>query len=134
MQTGILDRSSATVRMAPPRLCRRYDVKGHQIKETIDSILERWLRLRKKGFARPSLESLAVRRPGEDDDDDAAIHHSLIASENQLMEDVVVRNRLAKEKDILCSEMEAARIINRFPSMVIRRICDYSDSHKNKDW
>jgi nucleoside phosphorylase len=30
--------------------------------------------------------------------------------------------------------MEAAGIMNRFPCMVIRGICDYSDSHKNKDW
>ena len=50
------------------------------------------------------------------------------------MKDAVVRDRLAKEKDILCFEMEAAGIMNRFPCMVIRGICDYSDSHKNKDW
>ncbi len=30
--------------------------------------------------------------------------------------------------------MEAAGLINDFPCLVIRGICDYADSHKNKDW
>lgn len=29
--------------------------------------------------------------------------------------------------------MEAAGLMNRFPCLVIRGICDYSDSHKNKN-
>jgi nucleoside phosphorylase len=78
--------------------------------------------------------SVVIRQPREDDDDDPGIHYGLIASGNQLMKDAMVRDRLAKEKGILCFEMEAAGIMNRFPCMVIRGICDYSDSHKNKDW
>jgi hypothetical protein len=30
--------------------------------------------------------------------------------------------------------MEAAGLMNHLPSIVIRGICDYSDSHKHKDW
>jgi nucleoside phosphorylase len=30
--------------------------------------------------------------------------------------------------------MEAAGLINSFPCLVIRSICDYADSHKNKKW
>jgi nucleoside phosphorylase len=30
--------------------------------------------------------------------------------------------------------MEAAGLMNHFPCLVIRGICDYSDSHKNKEW
>ncbi|EFY91197.1 WD-repeat protein, putative [Metarhizium acridum CQMa 102] len=30
--------------------------------------------------------------------------------------------------------MEAARLIDQFPCLVIRGICDYADSHKNKQW
>jgi nucleoside phosphorylase len=30
--------------------------------------------------------------------------------------------------------MEAAGLMNNFPCLVIRGICDYSDSHKRKDW
>ena len=78
--------------------------------------------------------SIVIRQPREDDDDDPAIHYGLIASGNSLMKDAKIRDRLAKEKNILCFEMEAAGIMNRFPCMVIRGICDYSDSRKNKDW
>jgi hypothetical protein len=38
------------------------------------------------------------------------------------------------DKGILCFEMEAAGLMNHFPCLVIRGICDYSDSHKNKEW
>jgi nucleoside phosphorylase len=30
--------------------------------------------------------------------------------------------------------MEAAGLMNQFPCLVIRGICDYSDTHKNKGW
>jgi nucleoside phosphorylase len=30
--------------------------------------------------------------------------------------------------------MEAAGLMNNFPCAVIRGICDYADSHKNKLW
>ena len=44
------------------------------------------------------------------------------------------RDRLAKEHGMLCFEMEAAGLMNQLPCLVIRGICDYSDSHKNKLW
>ncbi|KAL6866513.1 hypothetical protein ACO1O0_002624 [Amphichorda felina] len=45
-----------------------------------------------------------------------------------------VTDRLATEKGVLCFEMEAAGLMNHFPCLVIRGICDYSDSHKSKEW
>ena len=30
--------------------------------------------------------------------------------------------------------MEAAGLMDSFPCLVIRGICDYADSHKNKRW
>ncbi|EJT73975.1 hypothetical protein GGTG_07825 [Gaeumannomyces tritici R3-111a-1] len=68
-----------------------------------------------------------------DDEDDPAIHYGLIASANRLMEDALVRDHLAKQ-GVLCFEMEAAGLMNTFPCLVIRGICDYSDSHKNYEW
>jgi nucleoside phosphorylase len=50
------------------------------------------------------------------------------------MRDASIRDRLAAEKDILCFEIEAAGLMNHFPCLVVRGICDYSDSHKNKEW
>ena len=80
------------------------------------------------------LSKLILRPERSDDDDNPAIHYGLIASANQLMKDALVRDRLAAEKDVFCFEMEAAGLMNHFPCLVIRGICDYSDSHKNKEW
>jgi nucleoside phosphorylase len=44
------------------------------------------------------------------------------------MKDAIIREKLAAERDILCFEMEAAGLMNHFPCLVIRGICDYSDS------
>ena len=44
------------------------------------------------------------------------------------------RDRLGREFGALCVEMEAAGLINEFPCLVIRGICDYADSHKNDAW
>ncbi len=62
------------------------------------------------------------------------IHYGLIASGNQVMRDGVTRERLRKELNVLCFEMEAAGLMDNFPCLVIRGICDYADTHKNKRW
>ncbi|OPB41681.1 hypothetical protein A0O28_0102400 [Trichoderma guizhouense] len=64
------------------------------------------------------------------------IHYGLIASSNTTIEDAEFRDRLNKElnKKLLCVEMEAAGLMNSFPCIAIRGICDYADSHKNKTW
>ncbi|KAN0081988.1 hypothetical protein V8E54_003286 [Elaphomyces granulatus] len=62
------------------------------------------------------------------------VHYGLIASANQVMRHGVTREKLRQERGILCFEMEAAGLMDNFPCLVIRGICDYSDTHKNKDW
>jgi nucleoside phosphorylase len=62
------------------------------------------------------------------------VFYGMIASGNQVMRDGVTRDRLRKEFDVLCFEMEAAGLMDDFSCVVIRGICDYSDSHKNKRW
>jgi hypothetical protein len=44
------------------------------------------------------------------------------------------RDNLKQAYNILCVEMEAAGLMDAFPCLVIRGICDYADSHKNKQW
>ncbi|KAN0077438.1 hypothetical protein V8E54_005742 [Elaphomyces granulatus] len=66
--------------------------------------------------------------------DEPQIHYGLIASGNQVMKHGKTRDRLAKEYGMLCFEMEAAGLMNQLPCLVIRGICDYSDSHKSKQW
>lgn len=67
---------------------------------------------------------------------DMRVHFGLIASGNQVIKDARARNQLSEDlgKKVLCVEMEAAGLMDNFPCIVIRGICDYADSHKNKIW
>ncbi|KAF5537588.1 ankyrin repeat [Fusarium mexicanum] len=76
--------------------------------------------------------SMVVKRK----DREMCIHYGLIASGDKLIKDAASRNKLNKDLggQVLCIEMEAAGLVNHFPCLVIRGICDYADSHKNKEW
>ncbi|KXJ86484.1 WD domain protein [Microdochium bolleyi] len=158
--TGSLAQAPTLLRTAVSGTKAQYEEEGHQIQAVIDTALQRKPRLRKKycrpdtttdhlyrsDFVHPSDEVscaavciadpsvLAWRQARDPDADNPAIHYGLIASANQLMKDARLRDKLARENDVLCFEMEAAGLMNHFPCMVIRGICDYSDTHKNKDW
>ncbi|KAH7478671.1 hypothetical protein FOMA001_g9802 [Fusarium oxysporum f. sp. matthiolae] len=77
--------------------------------------------------------SRLVRRPARSSTD-PKIHCGIIASANQVMKHGRTRDQLAEELDVLCFEMEAAGLMDSFPCLVVRGICDYSDSHKNNQW
>jgi nucleoside phosphorylase len=62
------------------------------------------------------------------------VFYGNIASGNQVMKHGITRDQIAKREKVLCFEMEAAGLMDNFPCLVIRGICDYADSHKNKDW
>ncbi|OCK99466.1 purine and uridine phosphorylase [Cenococcum geophilum 1.58] len=159
--TGFLNQPPALLRAAVNGLKAQYERKGHRLEEAINSVLEDNRRMRQK-YKRPDRSSDRLYHPGvihppgdkagcasvcgddpsrlilrlerTEDDDNPAVYYGLIASANQLMKDATVRDRLTAEKDVLCFEMEAAGLMNHFPCLVIRGICDYSDSHKNKEW
>lgn len=159
--TGFLNQPPRVLRTAVNGLKAQYEADGHQLENAINNILEKKPRLR-KSYIRPGIStdrlyqsrfihpqndgascaatcgndpSNLVSRPERtEEEDNPAIHYGLIASANQLMKDASVRDKLAAEKNILCFEMEAAGLMNNFPCLVIRGICDYSDSHKNKEW
>ncbi|KAL6805346.1 hypothetical protein J3E68DRAFT_433382 [Trichoderma sp. SZMC 28012] len=81
------------------------------------------------------LASELIERPGRSEkEDNPAVHYGLIASADGFMEDAQIRDILAEELDVLCFEMEAAGLMNSFPCLVIRGICDYSDRHWFKEW
>lgn len=77
--------------------------------------------------------SRLVSRPARDGIE-PVVHYGTIASGNQVMRHGATRERWRRESDVLCFEMEAAGLMNAFPCLVIRGICDYADSHKNKRW
>ncbi|VUC26305.1 unnamed protein product [Clonostachys rosea] len=98
-------------------------------------------RLFQSGYLHPSPEgncdecdqSRVVSRIGRTTTD-PVIHYGAIASGNQVIKDAIGRDDLARELDVICFEMEAAGVVDTFPCLIIRGICDYSDSHKNKEW
>lgn len=77
--------------------------------------------------------SHAVQR-ADRKDDRPRIHYGNIASGNEVIKDGETRDRIAQQEEVLCFEMEAAGLMDTFPCVVIRGICDYADSHKNKHW
>ncbi|KAG6986971.1 Vegetative incompatibility protein HET-E-1 [Fusarium oxysporum f. sp. conglutinans] len=65
---------------------------------------------------------------------DPEIHYGIIASGDSLIKDAATRDKLSDRQQFLCVEMEAAGLMDKFPCLVIRGICDYADSHKNDRW
>lgn len=65
-----------------------------------------------------------------------AIHYGVIASGNSVIKDGVSRDEILQrlEEKCICFEMEAAGLMNNFPCLVIRGICDYADAHKTDRW
>lgn len=133
----------------------RYEIYGDKIEKYLDAMLERHPRMAKYAV-RAQLEDhlyesdydhhdsklecdscdksrLVVRnaRPLEG----PKVHFGTIASGNQVVKHAPTRDQLGLTHSALCLEMEGAAL-NRLdlPFLVIRGICDYSDSHKNKDW
>ncbi|KIW88608.1 uncharacterized protein Z519_10654 [Cladophialophora bantiana CBS 173.52] len=81
------------------------------------------------------LKERIVERAIRTGQDDVVIHFGTIASGNQVIKDGLTRDRVSAEHGgVLCFEMEAAGLMNIFPCLVVRGICDYADSHKNKSW
>ena len=74
-----------------------------------------------------------VQRPCREDSM-PSVHYGNVASGDELMKDGVTRDRIAAEEGVICFEMEAAGLIDSFPCVVVRGVCDYADSHKNKRW
>ncbi|KAK4444779.1 hypothetical protein QBC34DRAFT_384994 [Podospora aff. communis PSN243] len=79
-----------------------------------------------------------VKRKCREPGSGAKVHYGLIASGNRVIKDAVFRDELKgflkPVGKVLSIEMEAAGLMDNFPCLVIRGICDYADSHKNKTW
>lgn len=157
--TGFLNQPPRVVRAAVNGLKAEYESDGHQLEEAVESVLKKKKRLR-KNYQRPGASSdrlyrsvfkhqdakascsevcgdhplSLIQRSTRDPDDNVVIHYGLIASANQLMKDAVIRDELADSMGVMCFEMEAAGLMNNFPCLVVRGICDYADTHKNKAW
>lgn len=77
-------------------------------------------------------KKLVVRsRPSPDGLD---IHFGRIASGDTVMKSGVDRDRIAAQESVIAFEMEGAGVCNNLPCIVVKGVCDYADSHKDKLW
>ncbi|KAM0520713.1 hypothetical protein ACHAPE_003111 [Trichoderma viride] len=158
--TGVLNQPPKNLLAAVTGLRTDYESNGHQLELAIVKVFGKSAKLRET-YRRPDKSSdrlykSDVIHPPNDDrgcllacsnatsrvvsrterslEENITIHYGLVASANQVMKDAITRDKLALQNEVLCFEMEAAGLMNDFSCLVIRGICDYSDSHKNKDW
>jgi nucleoside phosphorylase len=62
------------------------------------------------------------------------IHYGRIASGDTVMKSGEDRDEIAHKEKVIAFEMEGAGVWDSFPCVVIKAVCDYADSHKNKKW
>ncbi|KAH7010350.1 nucleoside phosphorylase domain-containing protein [Ilyonectria destructans] len=79
--------------------------------------------------------NLVVRAfPFEDDDYTPEIFIGRVGSGNTVMKSGKDRDRIAAAHNLIAFEMEGAGAWEEVPCIVVKGICDYADSHKNKKW
>ncbi|OAQ98538.1 hypothetical protein LLEC1_08050, partial [Akanthomyces lecanii] len=160
-ETQHLDKAPKVLRQAVSGIKTQHHMYGHNIQNIITTALNKIPRIKKNHSSPgPDLDklylptvihpfsndspcdvscgadnSLLVSRPKRDpDNNNPVIHYGLITTANQVIKDATIRDKLARERDVLCFEMESGGLMNRFPCLVVRGICDYADTHKNKTW
>ncbi|KAL6800429.1 nucleoside phosphorylase domain-containing protein [Trichoderma sp. SZMC 28012] len=57
-----------------------------------------------------------------------------IGSGNTVMKSGRDRDRIAARHNLIAFEMEGAGAWDEVPCLVVKGVCDYADSHKNKQW
>ncbi|KZL66524.1 kinesin light chain [Colletotrichum tofieldiae] len=57
-----------------------------------------------------------------------------VGSADTVMKAGLDRDRIAREYGLVAFEMEGAGVWDEVPCIVIKGVCDYADSHKNKRW
>lgn len=62
------------------------------------------------------------------------IHIGTIASASSVMKSGEHRDQLAEKEGVIGFEMEGAGVWDSLPCVIIKGVCDYADSHKNKAW
>lgn len=152
-RTGVLNSPPMVLKTALSKLESSHDISGSKVPEYLSSMRSRYPKLISK-LSCPSAaddilfeadydhigngtciacdaKTVVPRSPRND----FTIHYGTIASGNQVIKHGSTRDKISKDLgSVLCFEMEAAGLMNNFPCLVIRGICDYADSHKNKQW
>ncbi|KXT04480.1 hypothetical protein AC578_8667 [Pseudocercospora eumusae] len=150
--TGMLNMPPAALRGALGKLRAEHELESSKVPQLLEEMLKRYPQMRKSTEAKPGYVHQGFKNdiyhvgPGPEDvqeresrdSTDPEIHYGTVASGNMLVKDAAERNaileRLKGSENVICLEMEAAGLMNNFPCLVIRGICDYADEHKNDKW
>ncbi|KAL4951216.1 hypothetical protein BDW69DRAFT_42142 [Aspergillus filifer] len=62
------------------------------------------------------------------------IHFGSIGTGDTVMKSAKHRDQHAEKERVIAFEMEGAGVWNKFNCLIIKGVCDYADSHKNKKW
>jgi nucleoside phosphorylase len=146
---GFLNSPPMALRTALTKIRSDHEIEDSQIQALLSQAFERRPKL-KANFSHPGLceseEDRAIDMYVAKDGTkvvraarDPEVHYGIIASSNTLVKSSRQRNEmLARLNDEnitpMCFEMEAAGLMNSFPCIVIRGICDYADENKNDLW
>ncbi|GFF63793.1 hypothetical protein CNMCM8927_005575 [Aspergillus lentulus] len=154
-RTGALQRPPDVLLGAVARLEARHRRVESEIPRYLQEMVERYPKMKEGGYTCQGAENDVLFRaefehaggkdcrgcdPGEIVERESrlhlspVVHYGTIGSSNAVIKDGRVRDMLRDELDVKCVEMEAAGLMESFPCLVIRGICDYADSHKNKRW
>ncbi|OGM49154.1 kinesin light chain [Aspergillus bombycis] len=63
-----------------------------------------------------------------------SVHIGTIASGDMVMKSGEHRDRLANDDSVAGFDMEGAGVWDALPCIIIKGVCDYADSHKDKRW
>ena len=73
-------------------------------------------------------------RPDGDGKNEPTMYIGCLASGNTVMKSGEDRDRISAEYGIIAFEMEGAGAWDEIPCIVVKGVCDFSDSHKNQAW
>ena len=155
LRIGTLDKPPLILRAAVQQLAARHELEDSHVPGFIAQMLDKFPKMKGK-YSHPGAEqdqlfetsynhqggetcvrcdhSQIISRPPRSTSN-PAIHYGTIGSANRVIKNASEREKLkSSDLDIICVEMEAAGLMDSFPCLVIRGICDYADSHKNKKW
>lgn len=150
---GQLNQPPPVILQTLARLKAEHDRRASWVPGYMTEAIERNSRMAKTGYIFPTTPDrlycaecdrdcetpnvhCASRHEGrkERSDNSPVTHYGIIASANRVVKDARLRDDLHNAFGALCVEMEAAGLMNHFPCLVIRGICDYADAHKNDAW
>lgn len=154
-RTGTLNKPPAVLRSAVQQLVAQHELEESQIPKYLSKMVETFPKMKEK-YGHPGAEQDQLFRASHDHQGGITcsrcdglevverrrrantspyIHYGTIGSANKVVKNAAERDALKQvDLNIICVEMEAAGLMDSFPCLVIRGICDYADSHKNKQW